>query len=349
MPESSRLPEPTFSIVIPTHNYGHMIDDALKSVIDQEREDVEILVIDDASTDDTADVVSEFREHVTYVRLEENVGPALAWQRGLEKAKGEFVCKLDADDWQLPGYMDSVEAAFRTNGNVGMVAGSVLIAREGEDVVHPKPILAPSGLLEPEDFRRRLLDRFFFHMPAVATRRAAIIEHLPIRAELRMPHDWEFFIRSMQGWSCHVLAEPLAVYRIHGNSLTRTGRRQARLRRDVELLLASTADARDPAYLPPNERSRFCRAVAKTYLRTVGPTIAPSDVRGGVAEISFAMRLAARDGAFTAASVAWHAARSTVTRGARAYLNSRRRDGIPLNAVLPGGLFWISDRHESAR
>ena len=342
MPAGFRLPEPTFSIVIPTHNYGHMIHTALESVVGQGRDDVEILVIDDASTDNTSDVVSNYAEATVYVRLEKNVGPALAWQYGLEMARGEFVCKLDADDWQLPGFMNAVEAAFRISDNVGMVAGSVLIAKEGEDFVHLKPIAAPTGLIEPAEFRRLLLERFFFHMPAVATRRSAIAEHLPMKAELRMPHDWEFFLRSLRGWSCHVIPPPLAVYRIHRDSLTRTGRRGARLRRDMERLLAATADRDDPAYLLPDERRRFHAAVATTYLRTVGPTIAPLDAMGAMSEVSFALRLAAGGGASGVARVAWHTVRSVATRGARAFLERRRRHGIPLSSALPGGAMWFS-------
>ena len=102
---------PVVSVVIPAHNSRHHIQEALDSVIEQSRDDIEIIVVDDASTDGTADLVRTYAERRTQagagrdmrvITLTENVGPAGARNAGIEAARGRWVAFLDADDVWVP-------------------------------------------------------------------------------------------------------------------------------------------------------------------------------------------------------------------------------------------------------
>ena len=89
------------SVVIPTYNRAQMVPRAVRSVLAQDYPDLEVIVVDDGSTDDTADVIDDFAT-VRYIRLGQNRGGAAARNAGVEAGRGEFVAFLDSDDEWLP-------------------------------------------------------------------------------------------------------------------------------------------------------------------------------------------------------------------------------------------------------
>ena len=98
---------PSFSIVIPTYNRARLLPRALDSVLAQTFDDFELLVVDDASTDDTAAVAASYEDpRISYLRLEENGGVANARNAGIASARGTFVCFLDDDDEYLPRFLE---------------------------------------------------------------------------------------------------------------------------------------------------------------------------------------------------------------------------------------------------
>lgn len=287
------MPEPSirFSIVIPTHNYGHFLSTTLDSVLAQKTERDEVLVIDDASTDDTPDLVRRYGAEVNYVRLDENLGPGGAWAVGLSRSRGEFACKLDADDWHLQDSLSRFAEAFDTHPSVGMVAGAIYSVHEKSRITQKVPVHAPPGLVEAAELRNLLLRQFFFHMPGVSLRRSALGEALP-RRDLWMPHDWEYLIRTLGGWSCFVLKDPVAVYRIHDTSVTRTADQAARLQNDLLRLSDLALDKDSGLHMSESECRVFHRALGETYLRLA--RLAGMSPSKAVARYRFASSIAGR-------------------------------------------------------
>jgi glycosyltransferase involved in cell wall biosynthesis len=96
---------PAVSVVIPTYNAARYLTEAVVSVLSQSFRDIEVIVVDDGSTDDTAAVVSRFGPPVRYMR-QQNRGVAEARNRGIEQSRGRYVAFLDADDTWLPNKID---------------------------------------------------------------------------------------------------------------------------------------------------------------------------------------------------------------------------------------------------
>jgi glycosyltransferase involved in cell wall biosynthesis len=262
--------DPTFSVIIPCHNYGRFLATALDSVLDQKRADCEIVVIDDASTDNTANVLQPYQNVIRYFRCERNVGPGAAWATGLKLARGEIVCKLDADDWQLPGFLDGVEDVFRSDPSLGAVITSVYTYSEGCGYAVEMSIVEESAVLTGEEMRRRLLKEFFMKVPGVALRREAIGQQASPLGELYLGHDWEFFLRVLRGWRSYLLARPLAVYRIHDRSVTLQPGARERILQDLRNWLIISGDRLSEYYLDSHERATLSVAMAVTYLRIMG-------------------------------------------------------------------------------
>lgn len=229
---------PTFSIIITSYNYGHFLVNALESVLIQERSDIQVLLIDDASTDDTPRIAKKYENHIHYVRNEKNLGAGGAWGVGLELARGKYLIKLDADDELLPGHLDALENAFEADAEVGMVFSSVLLKAEEHDKPKPEYVTAESQTLSAHCFRQKLLECFRFRMPGCALRREVTLKYEGPDPKLFQIHDWEYFLKVTKGHKATLLREPTAVYRLHINSISSVARYDDRLYNDVKRWLA---------------------------------------------------------------------------------------------------------------
>jgi glycosyltransferase involved in cell wall biosynthesis len=120
---------PSVSVVIPCYNYARFVGDAIASALGQDGVDVEVIVVDDASPDASADVVREIAAHDDRVRLivhAENRGPVDTFNDGLAGVRGDYVVRLDADDLLTPGSLARATALAEAHPTVGLVYGHPL-------------------------------------------------------------------------------------------------------------------------------------------------------------------------------------------------------------------------------
>jgi glycosyltransferase involved in cell wall biosynthesis len=100
-----------FSVIVPSHNRAHSIEKAIKSILTQTFQDFEIIVVDDASTDRTGEVVNLFSDdRIFYIRNEVNLERCVSRNQGITHASGEYICFLDSDDYHLPNHLENIHA-----------------------------------------------------------------------------------------------------------------------------------------------------------------------------------------------------------------------------------------------
>jgi glycosyltransferase involved in cell wall biosynthesis len=123
---------PKVSVVIPTHNRADVVGDAIQSVIFQTFEDWELIVVDDASEDNTEEVIGSFKDQrIRYVRHEANRGGAAARNTGVRESSGDYIAFLDSDDRWMKKKLEGQVAVFRNNDEeTGLVYTG--LTREGE-------------------------------------------------------------------------------------------------------------------------------------------------------------------------------------------------------------------------
>ncbi|QIT56556.1 glycosyltransferase family 2 protein [Aquisalimonas sp. 2447] len=124
---------PLISIVTPTFNRAGYLPVAIDSVLAQTFPNLEYLIVDDGSTDNTSDVVNSYDdERIRYFR-QENQGQSVARNVGIENSRGEFVCFLDSDDAWVPEKLQQQLEAFRAHPEAGVVYGDyIFIDAEGD-------------------------------------------------------------------------------------------------------------------------------------------------------------------------------------------------------------------------
>jgi glycosyltransferase involved in cell wall biosynthesis len=137
--ESTKSRAPKVSIIISCYNYGHFLSDSIGSALAQEGVEPEVIVVDDASTDNSAAVAQRFADadsRVAVLRRQQNGGPVMAFNDGYAEATGEFIVRLDADDMLTPGSLARAVALFDAFPSVGLVYGH---PRHFTTTVPPEP------------------------------------------------------------------------------------------------------------------------------------------------------------------------------------------------------------------
>lgn len=230
---------PTVSVVIPAHNYAGYLPDAIGSALAVDYPGLEIVVVDDGSTDGTPEVLRRFGDRVKALRLDGR-GVSVARNTGLAAAGGEAIVFLDADDLLLPPGLRAAAAVLAERPEVDAVYGAwyACDVRTGEwtreesrvrpDAVIPTILLVGNVVTTPS---------------AVLVRRRALERAGGFDPSLSFAADWDLWIRlALAGCRFVRVPEPVAIYRVHGASMTRNVDRAHReLRTVLERHLAHPA------------------------------------------------------------------------------------------------------------
>jgi glycosyltransferase involved in cell wall biosynthesis len=200
------------SVVTPSFNQGEFIERTLASVASQEGVELEHLVFDARSTDQTRAILERFRPPVTWVS-ERDEGQADAVNKGLAASHGEIIGWLNSDDVYYPGALARVVAYFAAHPEVDVVYGMADHIDRDDRVIEPYPT-------EPWSFER-LKQRSIVCQPAAFFRRSVVARHGPLDAKLRYCMDYEYWLRlSAAGARFAYLEEKLAGSRLYPETKT---------------------------------------------------------------------------------------------------------------------------------
>jgi glycosyltransferase involved in cell wall biosynthesis len=226
------------SVVVPTRNRSRLLGTTIRSVLWQRDVDLEVIVVDEASTDDTPAVLSALADtRVRIVRHDTPHGVSTARNRGAAEARGEWVAFLDDDDLWAPGKLASQLHAARAAGHDWAYTGCVNIA-ELCRVVHGVPPLPPEDIVAA-------LPRYNA-IPGggsnVVVRRTALLRAGPFDTRLRNTEDWEMWIRLAKAGPPAWVCSPLMAYRVHPSNSSLNVSEIVRGARLIEELHHTSAD-----------------------------------------------------------------------------------------------------------
>ncbi len=213
---------PSVSVVMCAYNAAEFIALAIQSILDQTLTDFELLIVDDASTDTTRDIIHTFKDpRIRVFYHEKNRGSAAARNTALREAKGEYIALMDADDISLPSRLMRQKRYLDTHKDIGLLGTnsiglernrfqprlcSNLFASLGVDVLIKMEFENPTLMFRSKIFRENHIyyDESFVHGEA---------------------EDFEFISRILPHTKVRKMARPLLIYRVransqyHGNSL----------------------------------------------------------------------------------------------------------------------------------
>lgn len=228
---------PLVSVVIPNYNYGRYVGEAVESVLAQTYPNVEIVVVDDGSKDDSREVLGRFGDRIKLVEQSNGgPGPAKARNRGAAESSGEYLCFLDADDRWLPTKVQRQIERFQADPELGFVhvgeekitsqgepIGVILDGHEGwiaeEMLVFGRNVIVAggSGVMVPR--------RIFDEVGAFDTR-------------LSISEDFDLCFRVAARYRVGFIAEPLIQVRSHDSSAQTSSAGVRRIEHDMRIVFA---------------------------------------------------------------------------------------------------------------
>jgi glycosyltransferase involved in cell wall biosynthesis len=229
------------------HNAARTIRDAIASVRLQTRDDWELIVVDDGSTDDTAAVASAVGDARVAVVTQDNLGPSAARNTGLRHARAPLACMLDSDDLWLPDYL-SVMARTIADADVAVAYTDAWVLdeatgrfRKTTEMAYQQPPDPPPS--SPRDFFRELVRRNFVYN-SVTARRDVLRTLGGYDERLWTSEDWELWLRvAATGGRFARAPKVLAVHRERAGSLSTDAGRMRATAREVYRIIEHEWDA----------------------------------------------------------------------------------------------------------
>lgn len=264
---------PTVSVVIPCYNYGRYLPGAVRSVLDQDGVDLEIIIVDDASTDGSTAIAQSLADddrRITLVRHERNRGHIATYNDGLRRVSGDYVVLLSADDLLAPGSLGRACALMEHRKDVGLVYGFA-----PDFTTEPPPVrnaFCYWSVWEGESWIAQMCRRGanIIVNPEAVLRRSVMDTLVGYRADLPQSADMELWMRAATLANVGRVNGPQqGFYRVHDANMHLNDFQglltEMRARRDtfVAFFAREGAELSDPEGL----RERALRTIAREAMR----------------------------------------------------------------------------------
>lgn len=234
---------PLVSVIIDTYNYGRFIEESIDSVLNQTfpQKDLEIIVVDDGSTDDTPERVKKYGDKIKYI-YKKNGGQGSALNAGFENAKGEIIAFLDADDYWYPDKLEHVVREFEKSESVDVVYNYMNVVDNERKTVgaFPDPKIEAEIRFESRPLQDYLNGIIPFCIPTsgVAVRADCFGKIVPIPEGFRLCADLYIeLILPFYAREFAFIRKHLGDYRMHGSNIWTDKRLTQRIEEEIELNL----------------------------------------------------------------------------------------------------------------
>ena len=208
---------PFVSVIIPTYNRARVIKEAIDSVLNQEYENYELIVVDDGSTDNTGEILKAYGSDICVLR-QENKGVSAARNRGVAKAKGGFIAFLDSDDLWLPEKLTTQINFLKSNPEALICQTEEIWIRKGKRVNPKKRHSKFSGMI----FEQSLV--LCIVSPSAVMMRKSLFEMVGLFDEnLPACEDYDLWLRISSQYPIYLINTPLIIKRGgHEDQLSKT-------------------------------------------------------------------------------------------------------------------------------
>ena len=204
---------PLISVIIPAFNHEEFIGEALDSVLDQTYRNLEVIVVDDGSTDNTKEVLKRYEEEIKYI-YQQNRGVSSARNRGIAISRGEFIAFLDADDIWLPEKLEVQLNLMEGEGSIGLVGcGRYGMDYSGNTM---EGLLGKNYSNHVEFLNQLLIGNIFRGGSTGAFVKKECFEKVGLFDEsMRFGEDWDMWIRIAKLYKVRFVDKPMVKVRQH--------------------------------------------------------------------------------------------------------------------------------------
>ena len=207
------------SVIIPTYNRKEYIQQAIDSALAQTYPDVEVIVMDDGSTDGTGQALrARYGKRIQYV-YQENRGESAARNEAIKRSCGQYIAMLDSDDVWMPAKLERQLALLERRPEVGLVSCQVLVINARGETVRTEP-LHPEQTSDTVSLASLVLDSPV-HASTILVQRACLDEAGWFNERIRYGEDWDLCLRLAARHQVGFVSEPLVSLRSHADAQSR--------------------------------------------------------------------------------------------------------------------------------
>ena len=200
------------TIITPSFQQGSFIEKTIQSVIAQNYPEVEHMIFDAGSTDQTLEIIKKYENHIHFWQSEPDKGQSDAINKGFRRATGEIVTWLNSDDQLLPNTLHRINEVFQENPEVFLVHGkTILFGTNRADFLHSAP---------DHDLEKLYLAGLPFAQPSSFFKRQSILDFGLLDQSLHYAMDYDLFVRIALNHKMLKINDILSKYLIHENSKT---------------------------------------------------------------------------------------------------------------------------------
>jgi len=202
----------SISVCIPNHNRSEYLAESINSVLNQSYKDYEVIVVDDASTDSSVELLAWYGDKIKYFVNDKNMGISYTRNRAIKESKGDFICVMDSDDICSP---DRLKKSLKAIKNVDFVYSHYLQADENAKV--------QGGTEAPHKLTiENVLEGFTAPHVTIMAKRKCFIDN-PYDDKLRYNDDLKLVLSWLKaGYKYKCINDPLMIVRYHDTSVSKT-------------------------------------------------------------------------------------------------------------------------------
>ncbi|OPJ56515.1 glycosyltransferase [Alkalithermobacter paradoxus] len=206
------------SVIIPTYNYARFISNAIDSVLNQTYTNIEIIIVDDGSVDNTKYVLSQYTDVIKYY-YQDNKGPASARNLGIKHSTGEYICFLDSDDAFIEDKIDIQLNEFSKNKNIGLIYSDFYISNNNLDSIYR--YYKCKSFKDHESAFKYLLYTNYINTSSVMLRRDCLFNVGLFNESYKYLEDYDLWIRLGMKYEFLYIDKPLVKTRAHFKSYSK--------------------------------------------------------------------------------------------------------------------------------
>ncbi|WP_339783404.1 glycosyltransferase [uncultured Marinobacter sp.] len=205
------------SVIVPVYNRAHLVSEAIQSILSQTYESVEIIIINDGSTDGSLSILRDYeRKFPEQIRVidQPNQGQIIARNNGVKIAQGKYIAFLDSDDIWLERKLERQMSLF--GPGVGLVySGTEIINEEGKTIRVEPADENMSGNIYPQLLVKNRMTGGTVVVTAEALKRVGVFS-----TDFRAAENWDLWLRICKVYQARVVTDPLIKYRVHSNNMS---------------------------------------------------------------------------------------------------------------------------------
>ena len=206
------------SVIMPAHNVEKYIDEAILSILNQSFKDFELIIVNDASNDNTGEIIEGYAKkdsRITCIHNKSQQKMAKSLNIAIQKSKGKYIARMDSDDWAYPNRLKTQVKFLEKNSEVSIVGGSIDICESNLKVINERHYLKTDG-----EIRANLFRFSPFCHPSIMVRSEHLIQAGCYDGYYLVADDYDMYFRIGHHGKMANLPDKLMKYRVHYGSIS---------------------------------------------------------------------------------------------------------------------------------